>query len=201
MIRIGLTGSIAMGKSATTQLFRERGVPVHDADAAVHRLYAKGGAAVEVVATLAPEAVINGAVDRGVLKKRIAADPGFLSKLEAAVHPLVLAERSEFEAEAERSGADIIVFDVPLLFETGGHQGLDSIVVVTTSAEEQRRRALARPGMTEADFEHILAKQTPDAEKRRCADYIVDTSVSIEDAARQVDAILKDIRERGAAAP
>lgn len=200
MIRIGLTGSIAMGKSTTAQLFRDRGVPVHDADAVVHRLYAKGGAAVPAVAGLAPEAIVDGAVDRGALKARIAEDPSFLARLEAVVHPLVLAERAAFEAEAARSGADVVVLDVPLLFETGADAGLDYVVVVTTSAEKQRRRALSRPGMTEADFERILAKQIPDAEKRRRADYIVDTSVSVEDAARQIDVILEDIRGRGEAA-
>ena len=199
MIRIGLTGSIAMGKSTTAQLFRDRGVPVHDADAAVHGLYDKGGKAVAAVEALAADAIVDGAVDRSVLKRHIAADSSFLSRLEAAVHPLVLAERVAFEAQAERAGADIVVLDIPLLFETGGQASVDFIVVVSTTPEEQRRRALARPGMTESDFERILATQTPDADKRARADYVVDTSLSVEDAGRQVDAILADIRSREAA--
>jgi dephospho-CoA kinase len=158
---LGLTGSIGMGKSTTAELFRELGVPVWDADAAVHRLYAKGGAAVGPVGALCPDAVRGGAVDRAALKAWIARDGSALAQLEAVVHPLVAAERAEFVARAD---APLIVLDIPLLFETGAQ--VDGVLVVTAPPEVQRARVLARAGMDAAQLETVLARQMPDAEKR-----------------------------------
>lgn len=196
MIRFGLTGSIAMGKSTTAQLFREEGVPMHDADEAVHRLYAKGGAAVGPVRVLAPEAVEDGAVSREQLKRLIGLDPTLLERLEAIVHPLVLEDRIEFERRSKNEGADIVGFDIPLLYETGAEGSFDAVVVVTAPPDVQRRRALERPGMTEAHLDHILSRQTPDAEKRARADFIVDTSQGLDAARRQVRQIVAQLRER-----
>lgn len=173
--RLGLTGSIGMGKSTTAAFFREAGVPVWDADAAVHRLYAPGGAALAPVARLCPAAVGPRGVDRASLRAAIAADPALLPRIEAAVHPLVAADRAAFIAHAARAGAPLVVLDIPLLYETGAEQALDAVLVVSAPAEEQRRRVLARRGMTEADFAHILARQMPDAEKRRRADHLIET--------------------------
>lgn len=197
MIRVALTGSIAMGKSTTAAMFKARGAPVYDADAAAHRVYAPGGAAVEPVRALAPEAIdADGAVDRNALRQRVKADPAFLQRLEAVVHPLVAEERAVFEAETRAAGAPYALYDIPLLFETGLDAGVDVIVVVSAPAEVQRARALARPGMTEAMLDAILARQTPDAEKRARADYVVDTSQGEEHAAAQVDAIIADLVSR-----
>lgn len=196
MIRIGLTGSIAMGKTTTAAMLRERGAPVFDSDAAVHKLYARDGAAVGPISKIAPEAVVDGAVDRARLKSLIRQDETLLARIEGVVHPLVGAARAAFEAAARRSGAAFVVFDIPLLFETGAEADLDAVIVVTASAEEQRRRALARPGMTVEMFERLLDKQTPDAEKRRRADYLVETGDGMTAAAAQVDAIIADLRRR-----
>ena len=166
--RLGLTGSIGMGKSTTAQMFRDCGVPVWDADAAVHRLYQ--GAAVGPVGTLCPDAVQDGAIDRAVLKDWIARDPAALGKLEAVVHPLVAADRAEFIASAH---APFVVLDIPLLFETGAD--VDGVLVVTAPAEVQRARVLERPGMDAAQFERILARQMPDAEKHARADFVIET--------------------------
>ncbi len=191
---LGLTGSIGMGKSTTAAMFAEAGVPVWDADAAVHRLYAPGGAAVPRVAALCRDAVVQGAVDRGRLKAALAADPGLLLRLEAAVHPLVAADRAAFVADAAARGAPVVVLDIPLLFETGGETGVDATVVVTAPAEVQRARVLARPGMTPAQLDAILARQMPDAEKRRRATHVIETTTP--EAAR---ARVRDILERIAA--
>lgn len=168
--RLGLTGSIGMGKSTTAGFFREFGVPVWDADAAVHRLYAPGGAAVGPVGALCPAAIVDGAIDRGALKDWIAQDKEALAKLEAVVHPLVAEDRAAFVAGAQ---APLVVLDIPLLFEVGAD--VDGVLVVTAPPEVQRARVLARPGMTEAQFEAILARQMPDAEKRARADFVIET--------------------------
>ena len=172
-IRLGLTGSIGMGKSTTAAMFRDAGVPVWDADAAVHRLYAEGGDAVAPVAALAPAAVSDGRVDRERLKAALAADPGLLDRLEEIVHPLVRADRAAFLRA--RPEAPLVVLDIPLLFETGGAEDCDAVLVVTADAQTQRRRVLSRPGMTEATFDRILSRQMPDAEKRRRADHVIET--------------------------
>lgn len=169
--RLGLTGSIGMGKSTTAQMFRDEGVPVWDADAAVHRLYAPGGAAVEAVGALYPDAVVAGAVDRARLKDWLARDAARLAQLEAVVHPLVAADRAAFIAGAD---APLVVLDIPLLFETGAD--VDGVLVVSAPEDVQRARVLARPGMTEAHLDAILARQMPDAEKRARADFVIETT-------------------------
>lgn len=194
--RLGLTGSIGMGKSTTAALFREMGVPVWDADAAVHALYAPGGAAVPAIAGLAPEAVIAGAVRRDRLRAAIAADPGLLDRIEAAVHPLVAADREAFLA-AHRA-APIVVLDIPLLFETAGTGLVDEIVVVSAPEEVQRARVLERPGMDAASLEAILARQLPDAEKRARAHHVIDTSRGIEAARAEVAALVARLKQEHA---
>ncbi|GGD21530.1 dephospho-CoA kinase [Sinisalibacter lacisalsi] len=189
---IGLTGSIGMGKTTTAQMFAEAGIPVWDADAAVHRLYAAGGPAVEPIKVLCPEAVIDGAVDRTALKTWIKRDSTALPRIEAIVHPLVGADRSQFLADTE---AEIVVVDVPLLFETGAQDMVDATVVVSAPADVQRERVLERGTMDPETFENILAKQVPDAEKRAMADYVIETT-SVEQARTQVQAVLEDIREK-----
>ncbi|MCC5991648.1 MAG: dephospho-CoA kinase [Rhodobacteraceae bacterium] len=169
--RLGLTGSIGMGKSTTAQMFRDEGVPVWDADAAVHRLYAPGGAAVEAVGALCPDAVVGGEVDRARLKDWLAENPARLARLEAAVHPLVAADRAAFIAQA---AAPLVVLDIPLLFETGAD--VDGVLVVSAPEAVQRARVLARPGMTHAHLDAILARQMPDAEKRARADFVIETT-------------------------
>lgn len=194
MIVLGLTGSIGMGKSATAAMFRARGVPVHDADAAVHALYR--GAAVGPIEAAFPGTTRDGAVDRDALRTVVLADPAALKKLEAIVHPLVRETETAFRREAAARGAQVAVVDVPLLFETGGDRRVDAVVVVTAPAHVQRARVLARPGMTEATFEAIQSKQMPDAEKRRRAHFLVDSSRGFAAAERQVDAILRAVAGR-----
>jgi dephospho-CoA kinase len=189
MVVIGLTGSIGMGKSTTARFFAEAGVPVHDADAAVHMLYA--GEAVPLVEAAFPGVGDAGGIDRGKLAKQVVGDPEALKRLEGIIHPLVRREEVRFLAEAERVAAPFAVLDIPLLFETGAERRVDAIVVVTAPAEMQRARALGRPGMTEDKFQTLLAKQVPDAEKRRRADFVVDTSQGFDSARRQVHAILQ----------
>lgn len=192
--KLGLTGSIGMGKSTTAKLFAEEGCDVWDADAAVHRLYSVGGAAVAPMAALFPQAIVDGAVDRGALKGIISSDATALAEIENIVHPLVAQDRQAF---LDQATADVVVFDIPLLFEGAGAEMMDATVVVSAPADVQRSRVMERGTMTEAQFEHILSKQMPDAEKRARADYIVETTTL--DAARdQVRAILKDIRSRTA---
>ena len=170
---LGLTGSIGMGKSTTSGFFREAGVPVWDADAAVHQLYALGGAAVAAIGAIHAAAVRDGAIDRAALRAWIAADPTALRQIESIVHPLVARSRAEFLAA--NADSPLVVVDVPLLFETGGDRSVDASLVVTAPPEVQRARVLARPGMTEDHFQTILAQQLPDAEKRARADHVIET--------------------------
>lgn len=180
MIVLGLTGSIGMGKSTTARLFAEAGVPVHDSDEAVHRLYA--GEAAPLVEAIFPGTVVDGVVDRTRLAQRVLGDPAAIRKLEGLIHPLVRADAEAFLDRQRRAGAPLAVLDIPLLFETGGRGRVDKVVVVTAPADVQRERVLARPGMTEEKFSAILAKQVPDAEKRKLADFIIDTGSGIEPA-------------------
>jgi dephospho-CoA kinase len=187
MFVLGLTGSIAMGKSTTANLFADAGVPVYDADAAVHRLYE--GEAVAAIETAFPGTTSAGKVDRAALGRRVVGDAPALRILEAIVHPLVREAEKRFLADAEAAGAKVAVLDIPLLFETGGEARVDAVVVVSAPARVQRARALER-GISEAQFEALLARQMPDAEKRRRADFVVDTSQGIKAARAQVMNIL-----------
>ena len=189
MVVIGLTGSIGMGKSTTARFFAEAGVPVHDADSAVHRLYA-GDAAAIIEAEFPGVSGAQG-IDRDKLAKRVLNDAEALRRLEGIIHPLVRREEARFLEEAERSGAPIAVLDIPLLFETGADRRVDAVVVVTAPAEVQRARVFERTGMTEEKFQALLAKQMPDGEKRRHADFVVDTSKGFDFAREQVHAILR----------
>ena len=196
MYLIGLTGSIGMGKTQTAELFEQEGVPRYDADAAVHALYEVGGAAVEPIGEMFPEAVRDGAVDRAVLGQIVLKDSAKLAALEKAVHPLAGATQVDFLNAQIAAGATHVLLDIPLLFETGGHEFVDCVVVVSAPPEIQRARVLARPGMTEKKFEDILTKQVADSDKRAAADFIVDSSVSVADAHRQVKEILAELRDR-----
>jgi dephospho-CoA kinase len=193
MIVAGLTGSIAMGKSETAKMFAARGIPVFDSDAAVHALYDKGGGAVTAISLLAPEAIVDGRVDRQQLSRLVQARPGLLAQVEGAVHPLVKDMQRRFLAGAADSGARIAVLDIPLLFETGREKEVDAVIVVSAGAEIQRERALKRPGMTPEKLDFILSKQVPDVEKRARADYVVDTSSSLAETAEEVDRVIADL--------
>jgi dephospho-CoA kinase len=188
MFILGLTGSVGMGKSVTARFFAEEGVPVHDADAVVHRLYE--GAAVAPIEADFPGTTADGKVDRGKLGARVIGNDAAMKRLEGIVHPLVQQDERRFLAEADKRGAEVVVLDIPLLYETGGDRRVDAVVVVSAPAEVQRERVLARPGMTEAKLEAILAKQMPDAQKRARADFVVDTSRGFDAAREQVRAIL-----------
>jgi dephospho-CoA kinase len=188
MFILGLTGSLGMGKSTTAKFFAEEGVPVHDADAAVHRLYE--GEAVPLIEAAFPGTTDAGKVDRDKLAKRVLGDAEAIKKLEKTVHPLVRADEQRFLAEAAAKGAKVAVLDIPLLFETGGDERCDAVVVVSAPAAMQRKRAFERPGMSEEKLQAILAKQMPDAEKRARADFIVDSGQGFEHARAQVRDIL-----------
>ena len=200
MYLIGLTGSIGMGKTQTAALFEEEGVPRYDADAAVHGLYEVGGAAVGPIGELFPEAVRDGAVDRAALGRIVLKDGAKLAALEKMVHPLAGATQVDFLNAQMAAGATHVLLDIPLLFETGGHEFVDCVVVVSAPPDVQRARVLERPGMTEEKFTDILAKQVPDSDKRAAADFIVDSSVSVADAHRQVKEILAAVRDHKGAA-
>ncbi|MBE1710577.1 MULTISPECIES: dephospho-CoA kinase [Mesorhizobium] len=196
MIVLGLTGSIGMGKSTTAKMFAEAGVPVHDSDEAVHRLYS--GVAAPLVEAAFPGTVVDGVVDRAKLGARVLGDAAALKRLETIIHPLVRADADAFLARHRTTGESIAVLDIPLLFETGGRGRVDKVVVVTAPAEVQRQRVLARPGMTEEKLAAILAKQVPDEEKRRLADFVIDTGQGLEAARAEVDAIIDELRgQRG----
>ena len=190
MLILGLTGSIGMGKSTTAKLFEEAGVPVYDADAAVHQLY-EGEAAPAIEAAF-PGTTTDGKVDRARLSSRVVHDPAAMKRLEQIVHPMLGASRQKFFDHAEASGVPIVVVDVPLLFETGGEKRVDAVVVVTTSTETQRERVLARGTMDEDKLNSILARQMPDAEKRRRADFVVDTSHGLEPVRARIRDILAE---------
>jgi dephospho-CoA kinase len=191
---IGLTGSIGMGKTETARMFARLGIPVYDSDAAVHRLYEPGGAAVAEIQKVFPGAVMGGRVDRALLSKQLAGDNAAFKRLEAIVHPLVAEDQRRF-MDAARD-AEMVVQDVPLLFETGGHRRMDAVVVVSAPEELQRRRVLERPGMTAEKLDHILARQMPDVEKRAKAHFVVETDKGLDHAFEQVKAIVAALKAR-----
>ncbi|MFB9266108.1 dephospho-CoA kinase [Bradyrhizobium erythrophlei] len=191
MLILGLTGSIGMGKSTTAKLFAEAGVPVYDADAAVHQLY-EGEAAPAIEAAF-PGTTAGGKVDRAKLSARVVHDPAAMKQLEQIVHPMLGASRQKFFDDAEAAGAPVVVLDIPLLFETGGETRVDAVVVVTTSPELQRERVLARGTMDAAKLDAIIAKQMPDAEKRKRADFIVDTSHGLDPVRARISDILAEV--------
>lgn len=194
MLVVGLTGSIGMGKSTAAGMFRQLQTPVYDADAEVHKLYAEGGAAVEPIRAAFPSAVEGNKVIRSRLSKLVVGKEAEIKKLEAITHPLLGQGRADFFAAAEKAGAKLVVLDVPLIFETGGEKNFNKIVVVSAPKEVQRDRVLARDDMTEEKFEAILARQTPDAEKRRQADYVINTNCPKEATLEQVRGLLEDLK-------
>ncbi len=195
MVILGLTGSIGMGKSATADLFRARGIPVHDSDACVHELYR--GKAVPLIEAAFPGVVSEGVVDRAKLSQTVLGNPAAMQQLEAIVHPLVARERDAFLEAARKNGAGVAVLDIPLLFEVGACNLVDAIVVVSAPETVQKSRVLARPGMTPERFEAIVARQMPDSEKRRRAHFIIDTSRGLDAAARDVDQLLRAVAYLG----
>lgn len=188
MILLGLTGSIGMGKSTTARLFEEAGIPVNDADRVVHDLYR--GEAVAAVDEAFPGVAVEGVIDRQALSRRLAENPAHFKILEAIVHPLVKAREQRFVQEARAAGSWLVVLDIPLLFEGGGEGRVDYVAVVSCDSSEQRRRVLARPGMTEEKFEMILSRQMPDEEKRKRADFVIDTGWGMDHARNQVSDII-----------
>lgn len=194
MIRLGLTGSIGMGKSTTADMFRARGVPVIDADAIVHALYR--GEAVGPIEAAFPGTTVDGVVDRARLAAQLAKDPEGFKTLEAIVHPMVWQKEREALDRYRDQGADIVVLDIPLLFENGAESRVDRIVVVTADEAAQKARVMARSGMTEEKFRMILSRQMPDAEKRRRADFIIDTGLGMDHARQRVDEILEQLRAK-----
>ena len=191
---IGLTGSIGMGKTETAKMFAKLGVPVYDSDAAVHRLYEKGGAAVPEIEESFPGSVVDGAVDRARLTAIVTADKAAFKRLEAIVHPLVA--RGQMEFLQQNAGAEMVVLDIPLLFETGGHSRMDAVVVVSAPGHVQRARVLTRPGMTEEKLDHILSRQTPDEEKRAKAHFVIVTDQGLDHAFDQVKMVVAALKER-----
>ncbi len=194
MIILGLTGSIGMGKTTTANMFRALDCPVFDADAAVHSLYNKGGKAVPLIRAVFPDAVIDGGVDRKILGEHMRADPLNLTVLESFIHPMVGELRGAFFEKANAANADVVVLDVPLLFETGMSEFVDKVAVVTAPEYIQRERVMARPGMTEPLFKSLLSRQMPDREKRRRADYLIFTDQGLPFARKQVQKILSELR-------
>lgn len=193
MIIVGLTGSIGMGKSATADMFREFDIPVFDADAVVHILQAKDGKAIPYIDKAFPGVVHDGILNRGLLGQQVFADKAALKKLEAIMHPMVQEERVKFFEQAEKDGKKFVVLDIPLLFETGGNQACDKIIVVSAPYDVQKKRVLERKGMSEEKFEDILAKQTPDNEKRGKADFIIDTDQGFDHARKQVQHVIETL--------
>jgi dephospho-CoA kinase len=191
MLILGLTGSIGMGKSTTAKLFAEAGVPIYDADATVHRIYQDEAA--PAIETAFPGTTVDGKVDRAKLSARVLHDPAAIKRLEQIVHPMLGASRQKFLDDAEASGASVVVMDIPLLFETGGEKRVDAVVVVTTSPEAQRERIIARGTMTSEALDAILARQLPDAEKRRRADFVVDTSHGLDPVRERIRDILQQV--------
>jgi dephospho-CoA kinase len=188
---LGLTGSIGMGKSTTAKLFTEAGVPVYDADAAVHKIYE--GEAASAIEAAFPGTTVGGKVDRAKLSAKVVHDPAAIKQLEQIVHPMLGASRRKFLEEAERSGAPVVVMDIPLLFETGGEKRVDAVVVVSTDPATQRERILARGTMTNEALDAILARQLPDAEKRKRADFVVDTSHGLDPVRAAIRDILAEV--------
>ena len=195
MIVLGLTGSIGMGKSTVAKMFAEEGAPAFNSDDAVHELYAAGGAAVALVEAAFPGVTRDGAIDRGALSAKVVGNEEAIRRLEAIVHPLVRQAQANFLAVQRAAGTTVVVLDIPLLFESTGAQAVDKIVVVSAPAEVQRARVLSRPGMTEAKFEGLLARQTSDAEKRARADFVIDTGGPFDATRAQVRAVLDALRE------
>jgi dephospho-CoA kinase len=196
MLLVGLTGSIGMGKSETAKMFREEGVPVYDADAAVHKLYEKGGKAVEPIRAVFPSAIVDDAVERQALSRCVIGMPDEMKKLEAIVHPLVGEAQMDFLRENMEAGHAMAVLDIPLLYETGGETRVDVVVVVSAPYDLQKTRVLARPDMDEAKFAAIHAKQVPDEEKRRRADFVVESDKGLDHARAQVAAIVDALKTR-----
>lgn len=193
---IGLTGSIGMGKTETAKMFADLGIPVYDADAAVHKLYEAGGAAVDEVARAFPGSAVTGRVDRAALAARVASEKDGLKRLEGIVHPLVAEDQRAFLETAAAAGAEFVVLDIPLLFETGGQARMDAVVVVSASRETQLTRVLSRPGMTQEKLDHILARQMPDGEKRAQAHFVVETDKGFDHARAQVKQIVAALHAR-----
>jgi dephospho-CoA kinase len=197
MIKLALTGSIGMGKSATAAMFAARGIPVYDADAAVHAAYAPGGEAVAPIEWAFPGVIgSDGGIDRAKLRQKVAQNPEAMKKLESIVHPIIAGANRAFLERAEAQGADIVVLDIPLLFETGGEKRVDVIAVVTAPPEVQRQRVMARGQMTEEEFEAILSRQVPDSVKRQRADFVINTGLGFPYAEAQVDEIIEALRTR-----
>ncbi|PHS28092.1 MAG: dephospho-CoA kinase [Robiginitomaculum sp.] len=194
MIILGLTGSIGMGKTTTAALFNEEGVPVFDVDAAVHRLYSEDIPLIKAIGTRFPKAIGGNTIDRTALGDLIREDKAALPALEAIVHPAVARARADWLEAKKEGGAKVVLFDIPLLFETGGEKMVDKVIVVSAPKAVQKQRVLSRPNMSEARFSHLLSCQMPDEKKRKCADFIIDTSKGLEDARRQVQSILRQIK-------
>jgi dephospho-CoA kinase len=193
MIIVALTGSIATGKTEIAKIFAAKGVPVFDSDAAVHDLYSRGGAAVKKIGSIIPSAIVNDAVDRGILANELLRDATLLKRIEKCVHPLVWDLQSRFLSTTRDANAPFVIIDIPLLFETGQQGKFDRIIVASAPPDVQRARALGRTGMTVEKLELILSRQTPDAQKRQMAHYVVNTSGSLEDTARQIDDIAEHL--------
>jgi len=198
MVLLGLTGSIGMGKSTVAKMFADEDIAVYDADVGVHRIYAKGGPAVRPVEQAFPGVTVGGAIDRARLSAKVVGDSDAMARLERIVHPRLSADRRAFLDRAAAKRAALVVLDIPLLYETGGEDKVDLVAVVSAPAAAQRERVLRRPGMTAEKFEAILARQTPDAEKRRRADFVIDTSGTLADTRAQVRDVIKKATARDA---